>query len=112
MQRLLGTCQSKQRDGNDPMIQPPEMQAIHDKKVHKETTNPLNANREDSLWAVIQVAYFADIGLLHEAGGVAHGRGLCGYSLPPETGKGVPAILVELKWNKSTVGVIRQITDK
>lgn len=82
------------------------------KKVHMETTNPLNANREDSLRAVIQVAYFAYRDYYMKLEELPTGEGYADIVYFPKSGKGVPALLVELKWNKSAVGAIRQIKDK
>lgn len=82
------------------------------KKVHMETTNPLNANREDSLRAVIQVAYFAYRDYYMKLEELPTGEGYADIVYFPKSGKGVPALLVELKWNKSAVGAIQQIKDK
>ena len=82
------------------------------KKVHMETTNPLNANREDSLRAVIQVAYFAYRDYYMKLEELPTGEGYADIVYFPKPGKGVPALLVELKWNKSAVGAIQQIKDK
>ena len=82
------------------------------KKVHRETTNPLNANREDSLRAVIQVAYFAYKDYYIKLEELPTGRGYADIVYLPRQGKGVPALLVELKWNGSADGAIRQIKDR
>lgn len=89
-----------------------EAVAVQIKKVHMETTNPLNANREDSLRAVIQVAYFAYKDYYMKLEELPTGEGYADIVYLPKPGKGVPALLVELKWNKSAVGAIRQIRDK
>ena len=89
-----------------------EAVAAQIKKVHMETTNPLNANREDSLRAVIQVAYFAYRDYYMKLEELPTGEGYADIVYLPKPGKGVPALLVELKWNKSAVGAIRQIKDK
>ena len=86
--------------------------ALQIRKVHMETTNPLNANREDSLRAVIQVAYFAYKDYYVKLEELPTGRGYADIVYFPKQGKGIPALLVELKWNKSAVGAVRQIKDK
>lgn len=89
-----------------------EAVAVQIKKVHMETTNPLNANREDSLRAVIQVAYFAYKDYYMKLEELPTGEGYADIIYLPKQGKGVPALLVELKWNKSAVGAIQQIKDR
>ena len=89
-----------------------EAVAAQIKKVHIETTNPLNANREDSLRAVIQVAYFAYRDYYMKLEELPTGEGYADIVYLPKPGKGVPALLVELKWNRSAVGAIQQIRDK
>lgn len=82
------------------------------KKVHMETTNPLNANREEALRAVIQVAYFAYRDYYIKLEELPTGKGYADIVYFPKPGKGVPALLVELKWNKSAVGAIQQIKNR
>lgn len=82
------------------------------KRVHMETTNPLNANREDSLRAVIQVAYFAYKNYYLKLEELPTGAGYADVVYLAKPGKGVPSLLVELKWNKSAAGAIRQIKEK
>ena len=77
-----------------------------------ETTNPLNANREDSLRAVIQVAYFAYKDYYIKLQELPTGRGYADIVYLPKPGKGVPALVVELKWNRDAAGAIRQIKQK
>ncbi len=82
------------------------------RKVHMETTNPLNANSEDSLRAVIQVAYFAykDYYLKFEE--LPTGKGYADIVYLPKRGMELPALLIELKWNRDADSAIRQIREK
>lgn len=89
-----------------------EKVAAQIRKVHMETTNPLNANREDSLRAVIQVAYFAYKDYYIKLQELPTGRGYADIVYLPKPGKGVPALVVELKWNRDAAGAIRQIKQK
>ena len=89
-----------------------EAVAAQVKKVHMETTNPLNANREESLRAVIQVAYFAYRDYYLKLEELPTGEGYADIVYLPKPGKGVPALLVELKWNRSAASAIQQIKDK
>ena len=89
-----------------------EAVAAQIKRVHMEAANPLNAHREDSLRAVIQVAYFAYRDYYLKLEELPTGRGYADIAYLPKRGKGVPALLVELKWNGSAEGAIEQIKDK
>ena len=82
------------------------------KSVHEESSNPLNRNSEDSLRAAIQVAYFAYKDYYLKCEEVATGEGYADMVYIPKQGKGVPMLLVELKWNKGADTAIRQIREK
>jgi len=82
------------------------------KIVHEESTNPLNRNSEDSLRAAIQVAYFAYKDYYLKCEEVATGEGYADMVYIPKPGKGVPMLLVELKWNKDADTAISQIKEK
>ena len=82
------------------------------KRVHRQTTNPRNMNREDSLRAVIQVAYFAYKDYFLKLEELPTGEGYADIVYMPKQGKGIPALVVELKWNKSATAAIAQIKDK
>ena len=82
------------------------------RRVHMETTNPLNANNENALRAVIQVAYFAYKDYYLKLEELTTGEGYADIVYFPRQGKGVPALLVELKWNKDADSAIRQIKDR
>ena len=82
------------------------------KRVHMETTNQLNANREDSLRAVIQVAYFAYKDYFLKLEELPTGEGYADIVYLPKQGKDIPALVVELKWNENAAGAIQQIKDR
>lgn len=82
------------------------------KTVHEESSNPLNRNSEDSLRAAIQVAYFAYKDYYLKCEEVATGEGYADMVYIPKPGRGVPMLLVELKWNKGADTAIRQIREK
>lgn len=82
------------------------------KIVHEESSNPLNRNSEDSLRAAIQVAYFAYKDYYLKCEEVATGEGYADMVYIPKPGKGVPMLLVELKWNKDADTAISQIKEK
>lgn len=89
-----------------------EKVAAQIKRVHLQTTNPLNANREDSLRAVIQVAYFAYKDYYLKLEELPAGNGYADIVYLPKQGKGVPALVVELKWNRSAEAAIQQIKNR
>lgn len=82
------------------------------RRVHMETTNPLNANREDSLRAVIQVAYFAYKDYFIKLEELPTGKGYADIVYLPKRGMDIPALVVELKWNNDASGAISQIKQK
>ena len=82
------------------------------KKVHMETSNPLNANNENALRATIQVAYFAYKDYYLKLEELPTGEGYADIVYLPKPGKGVPSLLVELKWNRDADSAIRQIKEK
>ena len=86
-----------------------EAVAAQIEKVHIEATNPLNANNENALRAVIQLAYFSykDYYLKMEV--LPAGRGYADIVYLPRRGESVPALVVELKWNQSADAAIEQI---
>lgn len=80
--------------------------------VHEESSNPLNRNSENSLRAAIQVGYFAYKDYYMKCEELASGRGYADMVYVPKKGMDIPALIVELKWNDSAGGAIRQIKDK
>jgi hypothetical protein len=89
-----------------------EAVAAQIKFVHEESSSILNRNREDSLRAAIQVAYFAykDYYVKYEE--LPTGEGYADIVYVPKQGKGVPILLVELKWKKDADTAIQQIKTK
>ena len=82
------------------------------RRVHMETTNPLNANNENSLRAVIQIAYFSYRDYYMKLEGLPSGLGYADIVYLPKKDIQIPALVVELKWNNSAQGAIRQIREK
>ena len=81
-------------------------------KIHLEETSPLFYNSEQALRGVIKLAYFAyrDYYLRFEE--LPAGAGFADIVYFPKKGLAIPALLIELKWNKSARGAIDQIKDK
>lgn len=77
--------------------------------VHMQTSSSLVYNNEQSLASVIQVAYYSaakDYELIRE---MPAGEGFADMVFVPKRGAEKPALVVELKWDKSAEGAIEQI---
>jgi len=89
-----------------------EAVATQIEKVHMEATNPLNANNENSLRTVLQLAYFSYKDYYLKMEELPTGLGYADILYLPKQGETVPALLVELKWNKSAEAAIEQIKSR
>jgi hypothetical protein len=81
-------------------------------KVHMEHTSVLAYNNENSLSCVITLAYFSarkDYVLIRE---FPTGKGFADIVFIPRKNVDKPAIIIELKWDKSKFGAIEQIKHK
>lgn len=81
-------------------------------QVHQENTSILQYNDENSLSCVIALAYYSarkDYSIYRELAG---GKGYADMVFTPNKGKDIPAIVVELKWDKSTYTAINQIKNR
>ena len=78
-------------------------------KVHIEATNPLNANNENSLRAVIQLAYFSYKDHYMKMEELPTGYGYADIVYLPKQSEMVPALVIELKWDQSADAAIEQI---
>ena len=81
-------------------------------KVHIEATNPLNANNENALRAVIQLAYFSYKDHYMKMEELPTGRGYADIVYLPKQGELVPVLMIELKWNQSADTAIEQIKQR
>ena len=81
-------------------------------KIHNEETSPINYNREESLRSIIKLAYYAyrDNYLKFEE--LPTGKGFADVVYLPKHDSGWPALVIELKWDKSAEGAIAQILEK
>ena len=89
-----------------------EAVAAQIEKIHIEATNPLNANNENSLRAVIQIAYFSYKDHYIKKEELPTGYGYADIVYLPKQGEYIPALLIELKWNQSADTAIEQIKRK
>lgn len=80
--------------------------------VHTANTSILSYNNELSLSCVITIAYYVaqkDYTLIRE---LPSGKGFADIVFLPKSHADKPALLVELKWDKSAAGAIQQIKEK
>jgi len=81
-------------------------------QVHQENTSILKYNDENSLACVISLAYYSakkDYVVYRELAG---GKGYADMVFVPRSNINKPAIIVELKWNKSADSAINQIKNR
>ncbi len=81
-------------------------------KVHAEETSPLHYNKEDSLRSVIKLAYYTYRDHYLQWEELPAGEGYADIVYLPKKDSDWPALVVELKWNKSAEGAIEQIRQK
>ncbi|HJA94272.1 MAG TPA: AAA family ATPase [Candidatus Eisenbergiella merdipullorum] len=81
-------------------------------EIHKEIGAPLSYNNEDSLRSTIRFAYIACDEDYTRDEELPAGHGYADIVYRPKKGVSMPAILIELKWNKTADAAIQQIRDK
>ncbi len=84
-------------------------------RIHQEYSSVIQYNDENSLSSVLTIAYLSSMQYYFQpVRELPTGRGFADFVyLPkPEYRTSYPALLVELKWNKSTDTAIEQIWDK
>ena len=82
------------------------------RRVHALNTSVLKYNDENSLSCAVTIAYFTarrDYTIIRE---LPTGEGFADVAFVPRNGTDKPAMIVELKYNKSAEGAIRQIKEK
>ncbi len=96
----------------DTIHQDADAVAAQIEKIHSEETAILFYNDEQALRSVIKLAYFSykDYYLKFEE--LPAGDGYADIVYLPKKTSPVPALVVELKWEKSAEGAIEQIKDK
>lgn len=81
--------------------------------VHNETASMLKYNDENSLTCVILMAYYsAKAYYMNPILELPSGKGFADVVYLPKRDMNVPALIVELKWDKSAQGAIDQINEK
>lgn len=81
--------------------------------IHSETASVLKYNNENSLSCTILMAYYsAKIYYMDPIMEFPSGKGFADVVYLPKRDVDRPALVVELKWNKTAEGAIKQIKDK
>lgn len=81
-------------------------------KAHSSLTAPTFYNNEQALRSVIRFAYISCIEEYSEILELPSGIGYADVVYLPKKGSALPVMIVELKWNKSADGAIRQIKER
>ena len=84
-------------------------------KIHREYTSVIRYNNENSLSSVLSIAYLSSMQYYFKPiREFPAGRGFADFVFipKPEFQNYYPALVVELKWDKSAVGAIEQIKEK
>ncbi|MBQ9664750.1 MAG: AAA family ATPase [Oscillospiraceae bacterium] len=89
-----------------------EAVAAQIEKVHTEETVALHYNKEDSLRSVIKLAYYSYRDHYLQFEELPAGEGYADIVYLPKADSDWPALVIELKWNKTAEGAIEQILKK
>lgn len=81
-------------------------------KIHSEETSVRHYNREEDLRGVIKLAYFTYKDHYLQWEELPAGEGYADILYLPKRDSDYPALLIELKWNKSAEGAMKQILDR
>jgi hypothetical protein len=80
--------------------------------VHQEMTSILNYNNENALSCVINLAYYCARQMYMVSRELPTGKGFADMVFIPRKNTDKPAMIVELKWDKSAEGAIQQMKEK
>lgn len=81
--------------------------------IHNETSSVLKYNHESSLTSAVLMAYYsAKAYYVNPIMELPSGKGFADVVYLPKRDVNHPALIVELKWDKTASGAIRQIKDK
>jgi hypothetical protein len=78
-------------------------------KVHSQATSPTFYNNEQALRSTIRFAYIAALDDYVEIQELPSGKGYADIVYIPKKTSDKPALIIELKWNKSSEGALNQI---
>ena len=89
-----------------------EAVAAQIEKVHMQETSPLHAHNEQTLRAVLQLAYFSYKDNYMKLEELPAGKGYANIVYLPKKKSSMPALIIELKWNSSAETAIQQIKNR
>ena len=81
-------------------------------EIRGENYAPQFYNNEQALRAVVKYAYISAIGQYMQVEEMPSGKGIADVAFLPTPLSRLPAMVVELKWNKTAGGAISQIREK
>ncbi len=82
-------------------------------EIHNETASILKYNDENALTCVLPMAYYsAKVYYMNSIMELPSGKGFADVVYLPKRDSNIPALVVELKWDKSAEGTINQIKEK
>ncbi len=81
-------------------------------KVHSQATSPTFYNNEQALRSTIRFAYIAAVDDYVEIQELPSGKGYADIVYIPKKTSDKPAMIIELKWNKTSDGALNQIKQK
>lgn len=81
-------------------------------EIRGEKDAPQFSSNEQSLRAIIKYAYLAAIGQYLQVEEIPSGKGIADVAFIPTPLSRLPAMIVELKWNRTAGGAIAQIKDR
>ena len=81
-------------------------------QVHSKATSPVFYNNEQALRSTIRFAYIAAVDDYTEIQELPSGKGYADIVYIPNRTSDKPAMLIELKWNKTSDGALNQIKEK
>lgn len=96
----------------DTVHQNAEAVATQIEKIHAEETAALFYNSEQALRGIIKLAYFSYKDHYQRFEELPAGDGYADVVYIPKRNTTLPALVIELKWNKSAEGAIAQIKNK
>lgn len=86
--------------------------AVAIEKAHNVSTAPGFYNNEQALRSVVRFAYISCIEKFQEIQELPSGKGYADIVYLPKKNTDMPVMVIELKWNKSAEGAIKQIKER
>ncbi len=81
-------------------------------QVHSKATSPVFYNNEQALRSTIRFAYIAAVDDYTEIRELTSGKGFADIVYIPNRTSNRPAMIIELKWNRTGDGALNQIKQK